>query len=537
MKGNWTAVAAVGACALVFACQGAWGQAKPAAHEARLAELLDRNQVEEAARYWGDNRSYFWDNAERNKALLTRLRDAVNPPYEARMGTAAAALQPYATAVQAPAGWPSVTRALTAARGTLESYRLLPIAVDDFLRSEKSLDLDGLIGQVNDLYVREAPAAFARYDHFHGTPFAKVYPAELPDEVVGAAFEGIKPRLEKASAEQIAAFGDAYGKSLTPKQKNELAGLAGRARYRAIVPDGVITGERAMVLLSEITSGRLNPSALPVRVTLFWSKEGAEGSEFPVALKSPDAFSAVELSKRDLPAKLAETEIVLFVDVHKTVVARATRGTRQERSSYKSGERQVPNPAWQQAQAALMQKQQEYNSLSVQNQNLQNQARQISGGGLAGFASLLGSAMGHGAMIAASNQVRAAQTQLNNTPQTLAEDVLTDYQYTITDMQVTRRAPATVYLIDVKNNRYYKRTTEKTEAKTFQAAEVDQRDPARESIERRYASVESVKVFTGAPETLEAQKLLEGLKTATTPQPLSTLDDDIDRERLRLATQ
>jgi len=533
-KGNWTAFAI---CALLVACQGALAQTKPAAHEMRLQGLLDRGDAEEAARYWGDNRSYFWDNAERNKALLTRLRDAANPPYEAKMTAAAAALQPYATAVQAPAGWSSVTRALSSARESLDAYRRLPIAVDDFLRSERSIDLDTLVAQVTDLYVREAPAAFAKYEHFGPTPFTKVYPVELPDEAIAAGTNALKPRFERASAEQIAAFVEAYGKALSPQQKSELAAAAGRARYRAIVPDGVITGERAMRLLSEITSGRLDPSGLPVKVTLFWSKEGAEAGEFPVALKSPAAFGAVELAKRDLPAKMAETEIVLFVDVHKTVVARATRGSRTERSQYKSGSRQVANPAWQQAQAALMQKQQEYNALQAQNQNLQNQARQISGGGLAGFAALLGSAAGHGAMLAASNQVRAAQTQLNNTPQMLSEDTLSDYQFTVQEVEVTRRAPATVYLIDVKNNRYYKHSAEKREARKFEAAEVDARDPQRDQILSRYTSAENVKVFTNAPETLEAQALLEGLKNATAAQPLGALADDIDRERLRVSSQ
>ena len=535
MKRNWTAVAV---CALLVACQGAAAQtSKPAPHEMRLQELLDRGQAEEAARYWGDNRSYFWDNAERNKPLLTRLRDTVNPPYEAKMSAAAAALQPYAaSAVQAQPSWSGVSHALAEARRTLDAYRVLPIAVDDFLRSERSLELDAVIGQVTDLYVKEAPAAFARYEHFGHTPFAKVYPVEVPDEAIAAGYSAMKARFERASAEQIAGFVETYGKALTPQQKSELAAAAGRARYRAIVPDGVITGERAMRLLSEITSGRLDPSGLPVKVTLFWSKEGADAGEFPVALKSPAAFSATELSKRDLPAKFAETEIVLFVDVHRTVVARATRGSRQERSSYKASTRQVPNPAWQQAQANLMQKQQEYQALSNQNQQLQNQARQISGGGLAGFAALLGSAAGHGAMLAASSQVRTAQTQLSNTPQMLSEDVLADYQFTVSEIEVTRRAPATVYLIDVKNGRYFKHTTEKREARKFESAEVDPRDPQRDSILSRYTSAENVKVFTAAPETLEAQSLLEGLKGASAPQPLTALDDDIDRERLKVTS-
>ena len=48
------------------------------AHEKVLAELLDKNQPDDAARYWGENRSY--------KALLARLKSAVNTPHAALHG-------------------------------------------------------------------------------------------------------------------------------------------------------------------------------------------------------------------------------------------------------------------------------------------------------------------------------------------------------------------------------------------------------------------------------------------------------------------
>ena len=40
-----------------------------APHDKNLEALLDANKPDEAARYWGENRSYFWDNAEPLKAL------------------------------------------------------------------------------------------------------------------------------------------------------------------------------------------------------------------------------------------------------------------------------------------------------------------------------------------------------------------------------------------------------------------------------------------------------------------------------------
>src|SRR5260221_9087257 len=96
----WRIGPGVALVALIALSSGAQAQIPPlasigTAHEKVLAELLDKNQPDDAARYWGENRSYFWDNAEQHKALLARLKSAVNPPHEARMNEAIELLKPF----------------------------------------------------------------------------------------------------------------------------------------------------------------------------------------------------------------------------------------------------------------------------------------------------------------------------------------------------------------------------------------------------------------------------------------------------------
>src|SRR5437870_2335933 len=170
-----------------------------APHDKNLAELLDKNQPDDAARYWGENRSYFWDNAESNKALLARLKSAVNTPHEARMAEAEATLKPFAAQPLPLPEWANVIRAITAARTALDAYRALPIAIDDSLRSERFTSLDGALAEVVQVYVASAPAAFAQYDHFANPAFARTYPVDVPNEVIAAGYLAMKPRLETAS--------------------------------------------------------------------------------------------------------------------------------------------------------------------------------------------------------------------------------------------------------------------------------------------------------------------------------------------------
>lgn len=74
MGTRWGAVCAA---ALLALCTNAWAEeqavqlaALGTRHERVLQDLLDKNQNDDAARYWGENRSYFWDNADQFKPLL-----------------------------------------------------------------------------------------------------------------------------------------------------------------------------------------------------------------------------------------------------------------------------------------------------------------------------------------------------------------------------------------------------------------------------------------------------------------------------------
>ena len=122
MLGRWSVLAVM---TVLVLCATAQAQVPPlssigAPHEKNLADLLDQGKPEDAARYWGENRSYFWDNAESNKALLARLKTSVNTPYEARMAEAETLLKPFAGQPQPITEWAGVIKALTAARLTLE---------------------------------------------------------------------------------------------------------------------------------------------------------------------------------------------------------------------------------------------------------------------------------------------------------------------------------------------------------------------------------------------------------------------------------
>jgi hypothetical protein len=530
MVSKWSALALValltlstGARAQITAALGGIG----APHDKNLEALLDANKPDDAARYWGENRSYFWDNAEQHKALLARLKSSVNTPHEARMSAAEAGIKALGPQALPLLEWSKVIRTVSEARIALEAYRSLPIAIDDGLRSDGFVALEVALAEVTELYVKAAPAAFAQYDHFSGPAFVRIYPVDVPEEVIAAGYLALKPRLEAATPEQIAKFQEAYGKVLTGRQRDELATLAMRARFRNLVPEGRITAAGVAKLIGEISAGRMDAAMLPIRFGVYWSKDAAKSGEFPIALKAPQGIPMREVGRRELSQVLAQSDVIVYVDVDKTVLNRTTRGSRTEFSRFKSSERQVLNPAYLDAQALVNQKQLE-------------QMRAESGGGfsftldpLALVAGLAKEAYSQAKSLSAKGNLKQAQEQLASTPRMLTEDVMADYQYTIADIEVTRKVPLAIYLIDIKSGVYLKQTTEITEKQRFESVDgLHPRDPERDQVLGRFPQSKAVSDYIATPVSIESSVVLSAAFSTmndAASQPMTVLAQDIDR--------
>src|SRR5258706_7028294 len=217
------------------------------------------------------------------------------------------------------------------------------------------------------------------------------------------------------------------------------------------------------MVIGEFMDGRLDAAALPVRFSFFWSQDAVKGGEVPVTLKPPANINGREVGRKELPGQLASADVVVFIDVDRPNRGKDTRSTRREYSRFKSSERQVLNPAYLDAQALVQQKQLE-------------QMRAESGGGLSFtldpislVAGLAKEAYTQAKTMVARTNLQQAQDGLANTPRMLTEDVMAGYQYTIGDVDLTRRIPLAIYVIDVKSGGYLKQTTEITEKQHFDA--------------------------------------------------------------------
>src|SRR6266404_4847937 len=136
-------------------------------------------------------------------------------------------------------------------------------------------------------------------------------------------------------------------------------------------------------------------------------------------------------------------------------------------------------------------------------------------------------------MVAKTN-LKQAQDGLANTPRMLTEDVMADYQYTIVDVDLTRRIPLAIYVIDVKSGGYLKQTTEITEKQHFDAvSDLHPRDPERDQILARFPPAKAMDDYVASPLGIESGVILSTalgvVKGDVATQPLAALPQDIER--------
>jgi hypothetical protein len=134
----------------------------------------------------------------------------------------------------------------------------------------------------------------------------------------------------------------------------------------------------------------------------------------------------------------------------------------------------------------------------------------------------------------AKNALKAAQDNLANTPRMLTEDVMADYQYTISDVELTRRVPLAIYVIDVKTGGYLKQTTEITEKQHFEAvSDLHPRDPDKDQILAKFPPAKALDDYVASPVSVDGGPILSTalgvVHGDVATQPIAALPQDIER--------
>lgn len=358
------------------------------------------------------------DALEKSAApAVAELVALVNARWEPVLRAQRGALETAAAA--GPAGIESTLARRGEAARALEDYRQVAVLKPAGRSLPAAAELQSAVAAVDQSLRDQAAAAFQAWPHGTKALFFDAVRIDLSPgqkrEAIRAGAASLHAGLREADAAKAEELMKAYGPELDAADRAKLAGAF---------------AER----LGQLRYGSPRPAALSQRLALAQAAAQAGGPPVPTfVLKRPGA-PAVQLDGKPLEPAIAPGEVqaearraaasgaplVLLVDPGQAAVLEELSQPRQQTERRQAGTREVPNPAWSQAQAEVQRLERELRDIESQNQQLQNQAqdlaRQSGGRGGGAFAALLGSYTGLSSVVTAKQQLQSAREVLAATP-------------------------------------------------------------------------------------------------------------------------
>ena len=198
---------------------------------------------------------------------------------------------------------------------------------------------------------------------------------------------------------------------------------------------------------------------------------------------------------------LKKFDMIIFKIISDGEVDKDFKDKSTPNSKYKSGTRQVPNPAYPAAYSAYQSAVQRQTQIEADT-SLTDSCRGTAQCLAAGFAQ--GMARG-----AAADNTKRASTKLGNTPQTLAEPVFQSYQYRTVEVNAQKIANIKYGLIDTKNKNIKSNIYKfKKNNKFALVYGVHQNDPNKRRIENRFSKEDEILDWESENISMKMSKLI-----------------------------
>jgi hypothetical protein len=396
-----------------------------------------------ALNYLERDRSFYAHLQGETKKLAQDLLDRVGRASEVEIDAAGTALSALGKSDLAQAnGWRALGDARKSAQAVIARDQSRPLLAAT-LQPKLDALRTGLV--TSEAALRgAAPRAFASYDVLGADNFRADYPIPVSDAELAAAYTAIRPRLAGASADAIARYKRFYGGGLDTEQRRDL----GQLYMAKLLQQSGKKGPVAMLLLSEsarsagFEADTLESGTVIVQTNLLQSEE------LPVSIATGKlAVPVVESRGRSAAAVLAsdsarDKALIVFVKFSEAVLRNRMVNKTSVRSQYLSGTRRVPNPAYAEARKKV---QSAMETVKV----YQNMPRTTGNDSLSALATLTGSV---GSSLA-QDELAAAERELQDTPQTIEQEVFSPYAYATEDHKVEKSLKVSYVAMEVSSKR------------------------------------------------------------------------------------
>ncbi len=349
-------------------------------------------------------------------------------------------------------------------------------------------------------------------------------PVNDPDRVIMNAWVDVEMRIRLQGKHGFDKFFSAYRRQIEgsrelQKKMSEL--------YVSIRPTPGPTEDRLKYAL--VTIKELKELGLPItelaslRVgfvevtsqTLL--KEGQ--IEFPVVIEIDLPFKTTKTSIDEaLGTGKSQFDYVIALDVNTSSSLHRVQKRDQKPSQFLAGQKDVPNPAYDQARMAVFQ---------AQSAASANDASYCNGAGciakaIAGIA--------HAANVAEKRKI------FESTAMLLKEPVYADYQFSVSDVDVTKVVSANYYVFDHYAERYFNSSFDVNEKKSFRLVyNLNEKDRNYYSHIRDFDNEDAIKKFDKASVTIKLSDVVEQFSKrsdeAKRVQSLATIREEMLRDK------
>ena len=306
---------------------------------------------------------------------------------------------------------------------------------------------------------RDAVSAFAAYDHFAGTSFFQVFPAEVDAAAfMGANIAAIRPRLEAAGTQDLSRFVEAYPRDTVLDASTH--GELGRLYVAAFLSEqgGESDIEARLRAVTSAAAAGFNPEGVPgMRIGFVEAtsktllKQGEIDFRAAVDLDLPFETETLRLDEAfTLPAAEAPDLIIVF-NVALAKASRKVRDLSNVGSRYLAGYEKIENNEW------------EINRAKVS--TLRSELAELRARNVWAWGGLL--PIGESTV---EDKIQTAEDEFRKTPRYIEEPIYKRYPIEVARVEANKVMTVNYHVVDRKAGRHYKSTFDITEEQGFQIA-------------------------------------------------------------------
>lgn len=450
---------------------------------AKLKSFIEANDTDGALAFYESEKEYFTENQSGNLDSLKALADKLNEKYSPAILSVKSKLEAYNLDEVKPTQWSTIKSDLQESDRRIAEYNAMDIIGKVDARSNVLLDLLSLTDRLKKQLASKAQDNFLNYDWLSSPSFFESYPINLDSaKVLGTKSQEIGSKVCSFDSEKISNFAKTYHSYLP----DDLAGTVSSCFIQAVIKEGERVGKggltSALLAIQKAKDAGLSvtkPTEWKIGFVQVTSKtlinEGA--IEFPAEVSVDLPF---DVSKAEIDDAFNNNSDYLIVfDVAKASTQRRIQKREELESKIQTRIDRVPNPEYETARMKV------YEAQSGLNQAQSQYAY--------GAAAQIVKAISIGVW---SGNVKKAQEAFSSTQSYQEVPAYEPYKYSVSDVDVNKVMTVNYYVINKKNNTYYKGAFDVSENRAFRIAyNINDKDPDKSRLISRFSKEDEIAKF------------------------------------------